>query len=528
MNKKEFLAALQARLGILHEDEIKDILEEYGGYIDTKIAEGKTEEEAVQDFGNLDDLVDEILDAYKINKSYTKQSTKKTQSGVDEFINTLSDIINQVVEYATTFFTNLIEENSAQKLVRILVLILIAIIMMAVMRIPFYIFQALGSAFLHMLLPYPYDRFLVYVWEILLNIFYLLIGILVIVGFVRGGYDGSSISYQIRSIFQTNSKKRSPASYTTTNDTIIVEADVPHSEETAEDADSLDAEEKATNEEQEDTFTQSQKSNDHRSEKQTRTRKQLASNRSFGKSISYLLISIMKFFAFLLLLPVYGMIAGLAVALGVLIYLFFQGISVFGLFILVIGGLSLISLFVSAVWYLFGSRKHYGYHMKAQLITSCILIGFGGVFTFYDFMKLEYLDTSAVFQEIGKHETLTFDLKDEPITFHVNHYTSLHYNTRSVERGKIQIEVNYFEENSIFSYRDQNQEQYISVERRHNSYSPYHNSIAVWLDGLRNNKVYAIPSNLESYIVIYIHPDDFALFEEPSYGIFKYNPKPVE
>lgn len=41
----------------------KDILIE-------KVAKGKTEEEAIKDFGDFDELVKEILSAYKINGDY--------------------------------------------------------------------------------------------------------------------------------------------------------------------------------------------------------------------------------------------------------------------------------------------------------------------------------------------------------------------------------------------------------------------------------------------------------------------------
>ena len=52
MSKKEFLEKLEHKLHLLKQDEIQDILDEYSGYIDNKLQEGKTEDEAVADFGN--------------------------------------------------------------------------------------------------------------------------------------------------------------------------------------------------------------------------------------------------------------------------------------------------------------------------------------------------------------------------------------------------------------------------------------------------------------------------------------------
>lgn len=87
MTKKEFLDKLEHKLHLLKRDEIQDILDEYSGYIDNKLQEGKTEDEAVADFGNLDDLAREILSAYKINEKYTRDSSR--------------DIIDNVVDVMT-------------------------------------------------------------------------------------------------------------------------------------------------------------------------------------------------------------------------------------------------------------------------------------------------------------------------------------------------------------------------------------------------------------------------------------------
>lgn len=40
MTKKEFLDKLRTRLKILRQEEIEDIILEYSGYIDSKVADG--------------------------------------------------------------------------------------------------------------------------------------------------------------------------------------------------------------------------------------------------------------------------------------------------------------------------------------------------------------------------------------------------------------------------------------------------------------------------------------------------------
>ena len=70
MNKKEFINEIKTRLSILKKEEIDDIVNEYSEYIDEKIKSGKSESEAIKEFGDIDELVGGILDAYKIDKEY--------------------------------------------------------------------------------------------------------------------------------------------------------------------------------------------------------------------------------------------------------------------------------------------------------------------------------------------------------------------------------------------------------------------------------------------------------------------------
>ena len=52
-NKESFLKELQNGLAVLAESEQQDILAEYAQHIDMRIAGGLTEEEAIQDFGDI-------------------------------------------------------------------------------------------------------------------------------------------------------------------------------------------------------------------------------------------------------------------------------------------------------------------------------------------------------------------------------------------------------------------------------------------------------------------------------------------
>lgn len=70
MNQEQFLKALQERIAMLEQAEQQDILAEYAQHIEMQIKEGLSEEEAIRDFGSLDELAAEILEAYHIDPAY--------------------------------------------------------------------------------------------------------------------------------------------------------------------------------------------------------------------------------------------------------------------------------------------------------------------------------------------------------------------------------------------------------------------------------------------------------------------------
>lgn len=69
-SKEAFLEALQQGIAVLAESEQQDILEEYAQHIEMKRSGGLTEEEAIQDFGDIHQLIAEILEAYHVDPSY--------------------------------------------------------------------------------------------------------------------------------------------------------------------------------------------------------------------------------------------------------------------------------------------------------------------------------------------------------------------------------------------------------------------------------------------------------------------------
>lgn len=91
MNKEKFLMELKGYLSILENQEQEDILAEYAQHIDMKMRKGLSEEEAIRDFGSMQELAAEILEAYHVKPEFRRKgivlklpelSTGKAEPGV--------------------------------------------------------------------------------------------------------------------------------------------------------------------------------------------------------------------------------------------------------------------------------------------------------------------------------------------------------------------------------------------------------------------------------------------------------------
>lgn len=82
MNKKEFLEALRQALAVLDETEQRDIIDEYEQHIDMKVASGLTEEEAIADFGDFNEMTAELLEAYHVRADYAGMGRMRENGAV--------------------------------------------------------------------------------------------------------------------------------------------------------------------------------------------------------------------------------------------------------------------------------------------------------------------------------------------------------------------------------------------------------------------------------------------------------------
>lgn len=70
MDKATFLIELQRNIGMLDDSEQKDIIDEYAQHIDMKVSNGMSEKEAIEDFGDFEDFVRDVLSAYHVKAPF--------------------------------------------------------------------------------------------------------------------------------------------------------------------------------------------------------------------------------------------------------------------------------------------------------------------------------------------------------------------------------------------------------------------------------------------------------------------------
>lgn len=173
MKKDEFLSLLEKRLQILNEKERQDILDEYRTHIEMKMQEGKSEEEAIQDFGDIDELIDDILDAYKINT---------------EKMDTTNDRLDKLFDFIFHGCKNIIASLTSMELndvLRLLFEIIIIFVLLILLKIPFVIISFIGSYLLRILFEYNIGSTLSRIWDILVNAIYIIVFISMLIKMVR-------------------------------------------------------------------------------------------------------------------------------------------------------------------------------------------------------------------------------------------------------------------------------------------------------------------------------------------------------
>ena len=217
MTKDEFLRLLDRKLDVINERERRDIIDEYRTHIEMKMKEGKTEEEAIEDFGNIDELVDDILDAYKIN-------TDRVNRSFDTKLNRFMDDLFNGFQRFLGSFTSLQMDD----VVRLVFEILVILILLAVLHIPFRMISSLGSSLLHSVAGFGIGSLLAAIWKFIIGVAYVAIFVVVLVNLCtkrlnryrhsKNG-DGASVFDDFKESFDFDQAKKTVHSFTNDRNT---------------------------------------------------------------------------------------------------------------------------------------------------------------------------------------------------------------------------------------------------------------------------------------------------------------------
>lgn len=172
MTRKQFLKLLEEKLNVLDEQERQDILNEYEATIDEKVKAGKTVKEAINDFGDIDELASETLKAYRINPDYNKNEDK-IEKTIKSAANKLADGTKKVVEEIKSSDNDI----TIEFIFEILIKVLLFLIGIAILRIPFWLLESLGTWLLDILFE-PLNIVLIGIWKLIIWLMYVAASVL--------------------------------------------------------------------------------------------------------------------------------------------------------------------------------------------------------------------------------------------------------------------------------------------------------------------------------------------------------------
>lgn len=177
MTKDKFLRELEKKLSILSEEERKDTINEYRDIIEEKVKHGKKESEAVKEFGSIDELSKEILNAYKINPDY---KSKDFVDGAEELIRKGAKKISEVTDDVVDSIKQSDFECTTSNFFEIILKVIILLIFLAILKIPIYFASELGSSVFRIGVE-PFATIFSWIWKGLIEIVYLGICVLLII-----------------------------------------------------------------------------------------------------------------------------------------------------------------------------------------------------------------------------------------------------------------------------------------------------------------------------------------------------------
>ncbi len=448
MTKKKFLNELEKKLSVLDDSEIQDIINEYRDIIDEKVKHGKTEKEAIEDFGSLDDLVKEILSAYKINPNYKEAhkdefeaSAKKLGEDFDDFIKKGAEKASKVTKKVMDQVRENDQEFTIEFIFELLFKAIAALLLCVVATIPMTIIKELVESLLRMFVS-PLSNILIFLFEFVLGILFLILCGFIFVAMFKQ--------------YVTPNKKK---------------------EVKKEETKKMNMEEKETE------------------------KKEKVVKNSEPDALGTLIITIMKVAViFFILLPIWMMEFGIGICLVFLMAAMIKGIFFVGPLFLCAGGICLLSEISSIIFRLIFTEKKPHF---AGIIIGFVFLVIGTFLTIDLVMNFDYIrEVPSGYNQKTYTETLEIDSNTV-----VDYDHNMKYQTKidnTMADHQIKVEVIYYEDiyqTPWITKEDENGNREITVELEDEKRTDFKFHYQMLIDDLKQNQLHDY-RQLEDYEVI--------------------------
>lgn len=404
MKKDKFLKELEKKLKVLAIEEQKDILDEYRDIIEQKVEHGKTEEEAVEDFGDLNELSKEILSAYKINPDYNKdepisESAQKLGKDFDTFIKKCA---NKVAEFSKDLVDDIKNNNQDINLEFIFELILkgfATFILICIASIPFTIIRSIGINIFDIAV-FPFDRIVGVIWNLLVGVLFLGCSFLIVVAMFKQYVGKGNI----------NSKKENTSKNTNKKNVSNAKDDKNNK-------------------------------NEEKIERPVKVKKEGPS------SASLVVIVLLKVMVVIMLLPLIFFNIGLLITFIAGIIFAIKGLFLIGPMTLLFGMMIFFGYLLQSIFRLiFTKKKIY----LAPFIISIIIGIIGGILTFDYITGFTYIDEEPKHNFEKTSDFYTFNVTSDSVWIEQNSYYEdidmNHIIDNTLSDNEVKVEVIYYKE----------------------------------------------------------------------------------
>lgn len=317
MNKEQFVEYMNKKLAVIKEEERKDIIDEYCNHIDEKVGEGMSEEEVIEGFGDIDEMIKEILDAYNIDPRQAERPNNIDRK-VNDFLDALFDGLQQLLSRVTSM--------DMDSIVKLIFEILVVLIILGLMRIPFEIVESIGSGLLRSLFGYGIGSTFAWIWRCLCSLLYIVMFLVALINVTSRrwahfkGRQDTPIMDDVKESF--NFDKAKEAVHRFTSGTANSSYESPYDE-----AQDVTRDESRSYHQSNQMFTDSAKST----------------------QASSILTVFLKCCGFLCMLPFIMLMIALCCGLGFLVVMSIQGVTIVGFYFLVIGAIIGCSAVISLI-----------------------------------------------------------------------------------------------------------------------------------------------------------------------------------